>query len=63
MSIRFNVKRGTIMPTKGRILVRPLTIEDWGPADEPAQRFEDRGPLNGPTGEVEDWGELPKTSV
>lgn len=63
MSIRFNVRRRSILPTKGRILVRPLIPDDWGPADQPAQRFDNRGSITDPVGEVEDWGRLPSTSV
>lgn len=57
MSIRFD---GRYKP-RGKILVRELTLEDWGPNDETAQRFENRGSVNDPTGEVEDWGRLPST--
>lgn len=63
MSIRFNVKRRSIMPTHGRIRIRPLIPEDWGPSNEPAERFAERGTINDPVGEIEDWGHLPSASV
>lgn len=63
MSIRFDVRRRTIMPTRGKILIRPLEKDDWGPSAEVASRFVDRGSLTDPVGSTDDWGELPKTSV
>ena len=63
MSIRFNVKRGTIMPTRGKIFVRLPDREDWGPSEDGTQRFADRGLLTSPVSEVEDWGRLPKANT
>lgn len=63
MSIRFNVRRRTILPTQGRILIRPFIPEDWGSADITAARYDNFGSINVPPTETEDWGHLPSASV
>lgn len=65
MSIRFDLKGRTLLPTQGRVIIRRLETEDWGPSDAvlPVQRFEDRGSITDPVGPTEDWGELPKAQI
>lgn len=63
MSIRFDLKGRTLLPTRGKVFIRPHEKDDWGPSSQEAMRFTDRGSLNDPVETVEDWGRLPSATV